>query len=213
MSWKKGRIVSIDVETTGLDPEEDKIVELGTAVMKQGQILLRHGRLINPGIPIPKEATAIHGIQDRDVRDAPKFSDVTQKFMDHIQTADALVAYNWPFDAAFLKKEIGDAWKWVVSKKPILDPLVVVRLGTVGRWWKGTGRHKLENVAERFNIKVDGEAHTTAADCEMTLLVLNALMAHLPDDGYEATEMTKRCREVQDRNYKRWKKNQEVEND
>jgi DNA polymerase III epsilon subunit-like protein len=95
MSWKDGIITAIDVETTGLNPETDKIVEIGTAVMKQGRITLRHGKIVNPGIPIPEEATKIHGIKDEDVKDAPLLEEISQKFIDHVQKADALVAYNW----------------------------------------------------------------------------------------------------------------------
>jgi len=203
-TWKKGTVIAIDVETTGLDPEKDKIVELGTARMVNGKINKVHSRLINPGIPIPPEASAIHGITDKKVKDAPEFGDIVQKVADWLSTADVLVAYNWPFDASFMLNEMGDAWKWLAMTKPVIDPLVVVRLEKVGRFWKGKGRHKLENVIDRLGIWVDGNAHSAGTDCEMTLTVLQAFMDHLPDDADEAASLIVKQREEQDLGFQKW---------
>ena len=66
-------IVFFDLETTGIDPENDRIVEISCLrVSPDGQREAKT-RLINPERPIPPEATAIHKITDDDVRDAPPF--------------------------------------------------------------------------------------------------------------------------------------------
>ena len=213
MTWKEGFITAIDVETTGLDPGKDKIVELGIATYHQGKIIQRHSRLINPGIPIPKNVSDIHGIMDKHVKNAPKIGDVAKKFIEYIQKADVLVAYNWPFDDGFLQAEIGDAWIWVTQEKIIIDPLVVVRLDAVGRYWKGKGRHRLENVASRFGIEVKGDTHTTSVDCEITLLILDRLMECLPDEGVKADELIQEKRIEQDADFRAWKGRQPGKDD
>jgi len=99
---------------------------------------------------------------------------------------------------------MGDAWRWLVTTKPIIDPLVVVRLEKVGMFWKGPGRHKLENVVKRLGACIEGPAHSAAADCEMTLTVLQAYMKHLPDDADEAASLIVKQREEQDLRFKKW---------
>ena len=63
----------IDVETTGLSPYKDRIVELSILKIHPDGTKEYHSRRINPGISIPPDATAIHGITDADVAGEPKF--------------------------------------------------------------------------------------------------------------------------------------------
>ena len=70
----KRPIIFFDLETTGIDIARDRIVEISMVkVMPDGEEIVRTRR-INPGMPIPAEATAIHGITDEDVKDCPLFS-------------------------------------------------------------------------------------------------------------------------------------------
>ena len=62
-----------DLETTGIDPAEDRIVEIAVLRIEPGGGRESRTRRINPERPIPPPATAIHGIRDEDVRDAPTF--------------------------------------------------------------------------------------------------------------------------------------------
>jgi DNA polymerase III epsilon subunit family exonuclease len=204
MTWKERAIMAIDVETTGLTPGEDKIVELGVAVLYKGEIVKRHSRLINPGIHIPEEVSKIHGITDADVANAPSIEDIAEDFVNYANRAATLTAYNWPFDSSFLSAEIGDAWEWVLMTKPHFDTLTVVRFDSIGRYWKGMGRHKLEKVAERLGV-AEEEAHRTEADCVMTLRVLKNLFVHLPDDIHEMMALCEKEAEIQRRNYEAWK--------
>ena len=71
-------IVFLDLETTGLYIEDDRIVEVGfVKLMPDGERITRERRL-NPGRPIPASATAIHGISDADVADCPTFRQVAR---------------------------------------------------------------------------------------------------------------------------------------
>lgn len=72
----KRPIVFFDLETTGVDTAKDRIVEISMVkVMPDGEEIVKT-RKINPGIHIPEEATAIHGITDEDVKDCPTFAQI-----------------------------------------------------------------------------------------------------------------------------------------
>jgi DNA polymerase III epsilon subunit family exonuclease len=94
--------VIIDIETTGLDSRLDKIVELAGIKIKQGEIVDSFCSLVNPGIPIPKEATNIHHITDRMVKNAPRINEVLPKFLDFIGELP-VGGHNIKFDYDFIQ--------------------------------------------------------------------------------------------------------------
>src|SRR3954468_1324263 len=71
MRWADTRIAVIDFETTGLSSENDRILEVGVAFFAGGQLTLLKNWLVNPGMPIPEQSRAVHGIGDADVADKP----------------------------------------------------------------------------------------------------------------------------------------------
>src|SRR5262249_8734368 len=71
--WDSVPVALLDVETTGRDPSTDRVVEVGIAVGRGGDVIARYNWLINPGMPIPEEARQVHGIRDDDVRESPRF--------------------------------------------------------------------------------------------------------------------------------------------
>ncbi len=84
----KRPIVFFDLETTGVDASKDRIVEISMIkVMPDGTEDTRTRR-INPGMPIPAEATAVHGITDADVADEPKFAQVAKSLEEFIRGCD-----------------------------------------------------------------------------------------------------------------------------
>lgn len=98
--------VSIDTETTGRDPAVDRIVELGCVIFRNGAVVARKGWLVNPGCPIPAEATEVHGIRDEDVAGQPAFPEVLEDYLSFVEGCLPL-AYNAEFDRDFLQAEIG----------------------------------------------------------------------------------------------------------
>jgi DNA polymerase III epsilon subunit family exonuclease len=92
--------VAVDVETTGLDPREEKVVEVGAFRFDKSGARGSYEQLVNPGRPIPKPASAVHGITDRMVAWSPSLTrillDVVRFFGDSV-----LLAHNAKFDIGF----------------------------------------------------------------------------------------------------------------
>ena len=84
----KRPIVFFDLETTGVDTAKDRIVEVSMIkIMPDGEEIVRTRR-INPQMHIPEQATAIHGITDEDVKDAPTFAQVAKSMAQFIEGCD-----------------------------------------------------------------------------------------------------------------------------
>ena len=174
-------IFSFDIETTGLDPIEDRIVQIGGVFFRRGELVgARRSSLVNPGVPIPPEVTAIHGITDAEVADAESFAMVGPRFVDNLLRAPdleepILCGYNAPgFDVPFINAELnrhGIAHR--IDPTQVLDPLVFVRWHH--RDWRA---RRLDSVAPRMGFPID-KAHSAAADAEATARVLWRLL----DDG------------------------------
>lgn len=99
----------IDVETTGLNPYSDRIVELSILKIHPNGTNEYHSRTINPGIPIPPDATAIHGITDEDVANKPQFSQYAKSIRDFLEGCDIAGFNIIRFDLPFLEAEFARA--------------------------------------------------------------------------------------------------------
>ncbi len=108
----RASFVAFDFETTGLEAQKERIVEIGAVRFamreREGEWELSAGEeyasLINPGRPIPSQASAIHGISDLDVSFSPSFKEAAPAFLTFLGDS-VLVAHNAPFDLAFLAAE------------------------------------------------------------------------------------------------------------
>ena len=67
----RGELIAFDLETTGLDPANDEIIEIGIARFREGEIVDKFASLVRPSIPIPTDITHLTGIHPEDVEDAP----------------------------------------------------------------------------------------------------------------------------------------------
>jgi DNA polymerase-3 subunit epsilon len=177
-SWMDLPIAFLDTETTGTDPRMDRIIEVGIVMGQGGEIGARHSWLINPGVPIPKESTEIHGISDPDVKDKPAFEQVAAEVSDALRGA-LPAAYNASFDRRFLFAEMERAGYQETNPPPAtrrkvvwLDPLVFAR-----ELYKGQGESRaLGAVAERLGVSLDN-AHRATDDAEAALRVLYKMAA------------------------------------
>jgi DNA polymerase-3 subunit epsilon len=164
--------VAIDIEATGLDPNDDRIVEVACVVFSRGEVE-RHGWLINPGRPIPEESRAVHNISDDDVRDAPPFAAVAQQIL-AVLARGVPLAYNADFDRAFLMAEFqragGERPDVPALRKGIdwIDPLTWAR-----ELQQAEKSKSLSAVAERLGIEA-GQAHRAVDDAQTAGKVLYA---------------------------------------
>jgi len=101
----KKPIIFFDLETTGVDPARDRIVEVAMVKIQPDGSRDRYIKRVNPGMPIPKEASDIHGIRDEDVKDAPQFKHIAHELFQWMQGCD-LGGYNSSkFDIPALAEE------------------------------------------------------------------------------------------------------------
>ena len=104
----------IDIETTGIDPATDAIIEIASVDMvRGGGITNAMGTLVRPGKPIPPGASAIHHIIDEDLKDAPPLSEVIDRF----KGADAYVAHNCEFENSFFASQGIEFGPWICTYK------------------------------------------------------------------------------------------------
>ena len=172
--WRDLPIALIDLETTGRDASVDRVVEVGIAIMRTGEVTL-HNWLIHPGCPIPEEARAVHGIGDDDVKDQPRFGGIAAEVASALEGV-VPAAYNAPFDRAFLQNEFARAGHRPEPAPPFLrrdvewlDPLVWAR--EIQREEKSKA---LGEVAARLGIALEN-AHRASDDAKAALHVLFAL--------------------------------------
>lgn len=171
----------LDTETTGVRADADHIVELGAIGYAAGQPTYERRMRLNPGCPIPSEASAIHGITDAEVRDKPRFSEIIERFLPYLdqrmhQGVEPWIAgYNAvAFDIPLINAELARAGcESRISLDRVVDPMVFVR------WHLRHLRSRsLESVCRHFEIPA-GRAHSALDDARAT----GALLFRLIHDG------------------------------
>lgn len=171
--WRDTPLAVVDVETTGLDPKVDRIVEIAIIHMVGGEVTEAYATLVNPDQELPEEVVRITGIQPEQLVDAPRFEAVADEVLARLQ-GRVLVAYNLPFDRAFISEELARSGRELPTLVPI-DPLVFIR-----ELHKSQGSKRLSAVAERLGIPLT-QAHRAQDDAEVAGRVLYALAGQLPD--------------------------------
>lgn len=152
--------VVFDLETTGVYPEKDVIIEISAIKVSGGEIKEKYSTLVNPGRHIPAGATAVNGITDDMVRDAPDIREAMAGFMDFIGNG-ILVGHNiHTFDMNFAY----DAVLRALGKE--LDNDYVDTLYMARSCLPGLSHYRLTDICEYFHIAVEG-AHRALNDCRM----------------------------------------------
>ena len=170
--WRDLPIAMLDLETTGRDPATDRIVEVGIVRCASGDIVEKQSWLINPGRPIPREASEVHKITDEDVAGAPLFAAAAPTILAFLE-GHIPAAYNASFDRVFLWREIERLPSPPAGDVPALrrdvewlDPLIWAR-----ELQQGERSRALGDVVARLGIALEN-AHRATDDAEAALRVL-----------------------------------------
>ncbi|HBK31957.1 MAG TPA: DNA polymerase III subunit epsilon [Porphyromonadaceae bacterium] len=169
----KNPLVFFDLETTGINITHDRIVEISfLKVFPNGKEEVK-SRRINPEIPIPPQATAIHGITDDDVKDCPTFKQVARSLADQLEGCDLAGFNSSRFDVPMLAEEFLRAGvDFDMSKRKFVDVQIIF--------------HKKEQrtleAAYRFYCNKElTNAHSAEADTKATYEVLKSQLQRYPD--------------------------------
>lgn len=177
--WHYGPMLGFDIESTGTDVEQDRIVT-AALVWVHGPKVELQSWLINPGVPIPEGATAIHGITDEMAAEGDSPADVlpiiAAAIMDYLDQQLPVVAFNACFDLTMLDRELrrhmagsvepaGYALMDPADVRPVIDPFVIDR--ALDKYRKG--KRTLDVMCKHYRVPFEGEGHTADADAFATL--------------------------------------------
>lgn len=158
----------VDLEATGNRMEDGGITEIGAIRIQDGREVGRFEQLINPGRPIPQYVTALTGISDAMVRDAPAIEDVIGGFCD-FASESVIVAHNASFDFALLSQE-----SWRVLGMPLGCPSLCT-IDLVRYALPELEKTSLDAVAEHFQLE-GSSRHRAMADAELTAHILERVL-------------------------------------
>jgi len=152
--------IAFDLETTGLNPDGDRITEISACRFVNGEFSEEFTSLINPGIPIPKNIIALTGITNNMVEDAPIISDILPVFLTFIGTTP-LVGHNIDFDYTFIRKNF-ESPDLALPKSPLYDTLSLARSFIYFH-----NSFSLGSLCDYYGIKIEN-AHRAGADALCT---------------------------------------------
>jgi DNA polymerase-3 subunit epsilon len=174
----KNPLVFFDLETTGINITQDRIIEIGMIKMMPNGEVSKKSNVLNPTIPIPLESSLIHGIYDGDVQGKPTFKEVAKEYAKFLEGAD-LGGFNiLKFDIPMLVEEfLRNGVEFDFSRKKIIDAQKIFHFM----------EKRTLSAAYKFYCDKDIQsAHTAEADAEASMEVLIAQVERY--DGQEVTD-------------------------
>lgn len=166
-------LVCFDLETTGTDVQRDRIVQIALIRLEPGGGRRQFSTLLNPGRPIPAAATAVHGIDDTMVLNAPGFGHVLADVLDILEGAD-LAGFNLiRFDLPLLEAEIARHGGTLdMQNRRLVDAMTI---------FHRQEPRNLEAAVRFYCGRELDDAHSAVADAEASLAVLDAQLARYAD--------------------------------
>lgn len=164
-----------DVETHAIvPPEQARIIELGFRIVYPGDREDKiFGSLVNPGVPIAPEATAVHNITDEMVATAPTFRQFAKGLLEHFTGCD-FSGYNVRFDLRVIMGEMArHGFDWSIVGARIIDPL---------RLWQLAQPRSLTDAVREFCGREPSNAHRAETDANDAYDVLCAQLQRFPED-------------------------------
>lgn len=175
--------VALDVETTGLKPSRQRMIEIALVRYRGGQVDGSFETLLNPGRPIPEFITRLTTIRNEDVAEAPAFSQVAGEIVEFIGDS-LIVGHNVAFDIGFLNAELGRA---------DLPSLVNERLDTMGmavRFLRTLRKPSLDRVADAVGLS-PRKIHRAGGDARLTAEVAFRLVQEARRQGVTSLDQIK----------------------
>lgn len=180
----KRPLLFFDLETTGLDVMEDRIVQI--AAIKYGQKKTQKiNYFVNPQIPIPEQATEVHGISDEDVKGKPTFGRLSKELFHFFSDCD-WAGYNIVnFDIPILINEF-DRWDYYFNEYPAIIDIYQIFIKQVP--------HSLSSAVNYYLNRDIVNAHNALGDVKETINVFGAQLkkGDIPKDIYELSDFLKK---------------------
>ena len=189
MSTQKGTLINkytpnyviFDLETTGISPNYDEVIEISALKVKGGEVVDEFNTLVNPGRKIPFGATKVNGITNAMVAEAPAFSHVLAEFLDFAEGL-VLVGHNIArFDMKFIWRD-AEQYFGEIPKNNYVDTLQVAR-----KHLPKMEHHRLVDLAEHYGISSEG-AHRALNDCYMNQKVYECMVAEMRETHQKRAE-------------------------
>lgn len=167
--------VVIDLEMTGLNARTEKIIEIGAARIRNGEVTETYAKLLDPGRKLGEETIGITGITEEMLQGCPTFAQVKEEFSEFLGE-DVLLGHNVIFDYSFLKKAIiNESPKGTRFEKKGIDTLKIAR-----RFLPGEQKKTLTDLCSCYGIEY--HAHRALDDA----LATHRLYEMLWESYYEA---------------------------
>ena len=200
MGWHRELLIGFDLETTGTDPREARIVTGAVIEVRDGRSLGRREWLADPGVEIPADAVAVHGISNEraaaEGRPADEVADsIADVLVNYWKTGVPVVAYNAAFDLSLLSAELRrHGLPSLRERLGGVDPAPVIDPYTIDRWADRyrRGKRNLEAVCTEYGIAWDA-AHDASADALAAALLACAIATrHAKIGALGAAELHRR---------------------
>lgn len=181
-AWHTGPLVGFDLETTGRNPHTARIVTASIVLIDpDGKLRADAEWLVDPGVEIPEEAAAVHGITTEHARahgmDAAQgLSEIVATLVDFMHHRVPIVAYNGVYDFTVLTAELARRDMGELAVAGIIDPFILDKHVDTYR----KGKRTLEAVCEHYGVTLDA-AHTSQADSLAAAQVAQALVTKFPE--------------------------------
>ncbi|MCM8832675.1 MAG: exonuclease domain-containing protein [Candidatus Omnitrophica bacterium] len=169
MKLKINELFAIDVETTGLDPEINRICEISILKIKNNNLDEIFTTFINPETKIPINISNLTGIRDIDLENAPKFKEVAEKIYNLINQK-ILLCHNANFDISFLKKEF-ERSGYKLPEIKIIDTYIIAK-----KFFKFK-KNSLQSISKFYKIK--GTEHRAEDDAKKTFEIFKIFCRQL----------------------------------
>lgn len=162
--------VCLDLETTGLDPKTDKIIEIGAIRVKGGEIVGSFQSFVNPGRLLSEKVKELTGISDEDLFLAPSIEEVLPEFLEFAEDA-CFLGHSVLFDYSFMKKAVVNSDKENKYERMGIDTLKIAR-----KHLKGLESRRLSYLCEYYGI--EQTAHRAMEDAVATHQLYLKLIEH-----------------------------------